>query len=304
MMAVVTVDRSVGEFAYSPETPPRARVAPGTTLRIETRDPRSGAILVGEPGTFQAYPPPPGGKSNALTGPIYIEGAEPGDLLAIDVLAVDPLPKGYMAAGDFGWVVPEGRIGDRRIGIVAVKDGYIHWRDGMRFPARPMIGCIGTADPGNPHSGRVGPFGGNLDHLSLTGSTRIYLPVIVPGALLYVGDVHACMGDGELSCGAVEIAAAVTLTPHLVKGRAIKQPRMETAEKVITTGWDHDFKKAREMAVEDMLALMEQGMGVHPVEALMLISATGDLRIGQSCGNMEITLRLEMPKLPGLTALP
>lgn len=300
----IRIDRSLGEHAYSPDTPPRAQVAPGSTLLVETRDPRSGAILVGEPGTFQAYPPPPGGKSNALTGPIYIEGAEAGDVLVIEVLTIVPAAKGYMAAGDFGWVVPAGRIGDRKIGIVAYHEGAIHWRDGITFPARPMIGEVGVAHPNRPSSGSIGVNGGNFDCILIAPSCHVYLPVLVPGALLYVGDVHAAMGDGELSCGGVEIAAEVGLRVNLLKRVTLPQPRLETADRIVTTGWSRDFAEARRMAVEDMLDLMERGMGISAVEALMLISVAGDLRIGQACGNMEITLRLEMPRLPGLSPLP
>lgn len=304
MSETIRIDRSLGEHAYSPDTPPRAHVAPGSTLLIETRDPRSGAILVGEPGTFQAYPPPPGGKSNALTGPIQIEGAEPGDVLVIDVLTIAPEAKGYMAAGDFGWIVPAGRIGDRKIGIVAYHEGAIHWRDGITLPARPMIGEIGVAHPDNPRSGSIGVNGGNFDCILIAPGCRVYLPVLTPGALLYVGDVHAAMGDGELSCGGVEIAAEVGLCVNLYKQVALPAPRLETTDRIVTTGWSRDFAEARRMAVEDMLTLLETSMGISAVEALMLISVAGDLRIGQACGNMEITLRLEMPRLPGLSTLP
>jgi len=304
MMETIRIDRALGEHAYAPDIPPRAQVAPGSTLLIETRDPRSGAILVGEPGTFQAYPPPPGGKSNALTGPVYIKGAEVGDVLVIDVLTIAPAAKGYMAAGDFGWVVPAGRIGDRKIGIVAYRGDAIHWRDGITFPARPMIGEIGVAHPNRPQSGSIGVNGGNFDCILIAPGCRVYLPVLVPGALLYVGDVHAAMGDGELSCGGVEIAAEVGLRVNLHKQVALPAPRLETADRIVTTGWSRDFAEARRMAVEDMLMLLETSMGISAVEALMLISVTGDLRIGQACGNMEITLRLEMPRLPGLSVLP
>ena len=298
------VDRSIGEHAYSPLTPPRARVGPGASLLIETRDPRSGAILVGSPGTFQAYPPPPGGKSNALTGPILMEGAEPGDVLVVDITQVAPQEFGYMAAGDFGWVVPQGRIEDRKIGVVCYDKGMVHWRDGIAFPARPMIGEIGVARLDAAKSGSIGVNGGNFDCILLGSGCRVYLPVQVPGALLYVGDVHATMGDGELSGGGVEIAAQVGLTVNLIKGVGLPAPRFETADRIVTTGFSHDFVEARRMVVDDMLTLMQVGMQMTAMEALMLISVTGDLRIGQACGNMEMTMRLEMPRLPGLSALP
>lgn len=206
MTGIVHFDRSIGEYFYSPHSAPRASVPSGTTILIETRDPRSGAILIGAPGTFQAYPPPPGGKTNALTGPVGILGAEPGDVVSIHVLSISLAETGYMAAGDFGWVVPFGRIGDRSIGIVGCRDGYVYWRNGMRFPVRPMIGEMGVATITGAKSGSIGANGGNFDCSLISPGCSVYIPVLVPEALLYVGDVHASMGDGELSCGGVEIA--------------------------------------------------------------------------------------------------
>jgi amidase len=111
------------------------------------------------------------------------------------------------------------------------------------------------------------------------------------------------MGDGELSCGGVEIAAEVKLQVKLLKRVDLPAPRLETPDRIVTTGWSRDFAAARQMVVEDMIGLMEAGMRISAVEALMLIGATGDLRIGQSCGSMELTMRLEMPRLPGLSAI-
>ena len=270
---------------------------------METRDPRSGAILVGAPDTLQPYPPPPGGRSNALTGPIELAGAEAGDVVAVTVTSVQPEPVGYMAAKDMGVVLPEGSIESAHIGIVAVDAEGAYWR-GHRLPLRPMVGCLGVAHPSAPGSGAIGPFGGNFDHIVLVAGCTVYLPVFVPGALLYVGDVHAAMGDGELSCGGVEIAAEVGLRPQLTRDYPLAQPRFDTGDKIVTTGWSHDFAEARRMAVADMLQLLVDCLDITTTEAMMLISVAGDLRIGQACGNMEMTLRLEMPKLEGLVALP
>ncbi len=302
-MDPLRIDRSIGEHAYAAGTAPRARIAFGDEVLVETRDPRLGAILVGEPDTFQPYPPPPGGRSNALTGPIELTGAEPGDVIAVTVTKVQPEPVGYMAAKDSGFVVPEGSIESAHIGIVAVDDEAAHWR-GHRLPLRPMVGCLGVAHPEAPNSGAIGPFGGNFDHIVIVAGCTVYLPVFYPEALLYVGDVHAAMGDGELSCGGVEIAAEVGLKPELTRSYPLAQPRFDTGDKIVTTGWSHDFAEARRMAVADMLQLMVDSLGITSTEAMMLISVAGDLRIGQACGNMAMTLRLEMPKLDGLVALP
>jgi amidase len=302
-MTQFALDRSIGCFSYDPETPARVRIEPGDTVKVETRDPRSGALLVGEPDTFQAYPPPPGGRSNPLTGPIDIAGVEPGDTLVVTIQAIDLAPIGYMAAKDLGYVVPPGSIHAARIGVVTVGPDAIHWR-GRQLPLRPMVGCLGVAHPGAPTSGSVGAFGGNFDHIVLAAGCTVLLPVFAPGGLLYVGDVHAAMGDGELSCGGVESAATVTLRVERLPARTLPRPRFDTGDRIVTTGWGHDFAEARRMCVADMLAIMTTSLGIGSAEAFMLISIAGDLRIGQACGNMEMTLRLEMPKLEGMSAHP
>lgn len=299
----ITIDRSIGEFAYDPATQPRAVVRPGDQLLVETRDPRSGALLVGPPDTFQPYPPPPGGRSNALTGPIAVEGLVAGDVLAVTVTSVDPEPVGYMAAKDLGFVVPPGSIDDAAIGVVAVERGSVRWR-GHDLPYRPMVGCLGVAHPSAPGSGSVGAYGGNFDHVVLGAGCTVYLPTFADGGLLYVGDVHAAMGDGELSCGGVEIAGTVGLSLEVVRGATLAQPRFETSTHVVTTGWGRDFADARRMAVADMLAVLTSCLAIGSAEAFMLVSTAADLRIGQACGIMELTLRLEMPRLEGVRALP
>lgn len=302
-MAQFHLDRSIASFSYDPALPARTHVEPGDVVTVETRDPRSGALLVGEPDSFQPYPPPPGGRSNPLTGPIAIAGVEPGDTLAITIEAIDLEPVGYMAAKDLGFVVPPGSIDDASIGVVAVEADAVTWR-GRRLPLRPMVGCLGVAHPSNPSSGGIGAFGGNFDHIVLTAGCTALLPVFEPDALLYVGDVHAAMGDGELSCGGVESAAKVTLHVERLPRAPLATPRFHTAETIVTTGWGHDFADARRMCVADMLDLMTSSLGIGSAEALMLISIAGDLRIGQACGNMEMTLRLEMPRLEGMSAIP
>jgi amidase len=128
--------------------------------------------------------------------------------------------------------------------------------------------------------------------------------VFVKGGLLYLGDVHAAMGDGELSGGGVETAAIVKLKVELIKNYQLTQPRFETKNRVVTTGWSFNFHEARSMAVSDMLDIVVASMKVTTTEAMMLISNAADLRIGQACGSMEMTLRLEMYKFENMKILP
>ena len=303
-MNQIHLDRSIASFEYNPNIAPRLKVKTGQTLSVETRDPRSGALLTGKPGTLQPYPPPPGGKSNALTGPIFIENAEIGDVIAIHIKNIETVPTAYMAAADFGFVLPKGSIDSNHVGIVTVHDEWIEFNEKIKFRKKTMVGCVGVAHPDKPKSGMTGSFGGNFDHSVLKKNCKLFLPVFVPGGMLYLGDVHAAMGDGELSGGGVETAATVKFRVDLIKNYELKQPRFETENKIVTTGWSFDFAEARAMAVGDMLNLVVKSMKITSTEAMMLISNAADLKIGQACGNMEMTLRLEMYKFEDLKVLP
>jgi amidase len=164
-----------------------------------------------------------------------------------------------------------------------------------------MIGCIGVAPAGEAiPCGTPGRHGGNLDHRVVAPGARVYLPVSVPGGLLWIGDVHAAQGDGELSGTAVEIAADVTVRVDLRRGLRLDWPWIETADRLMVTSASLDFATARRDVVESMLRALEHQLGLEPAEALALISAVGDLRVGQAFGGMELTLRLELPRSLGL----
>ena len=171
----------------------------------------------------------------------------------------------------------------------------------MRLDEQPMIGCIGIAPVGERIScGTPGRHGGNLDHKVIGRGSRVYLPVNVPGALLWIGDVHATQGDGELSGTAMEIGANVTVRVDIAPGLKIDGPWIETEDKLMSTSANVDFATARREVIEQMMRALEDQLGLEPAEALALISAVADLRIGQAFGGMELTLRLEVPRSLGL----
>ncbi len=165
-----------------------------------------------------------------------------------------------------------------------------------------MIGCIGTASDGDPPlAGLPGRYGGNMDHKVIGAGTTVYLPVFVPGGLLYIGDVHACQGDGELSGVALEIGAEVTVTVSVLQNAGLHWPWAATPEKIMVMTTAMEFADARRSAVAEMIAALESQLRLEPAEALALISVAGDLRVGQAFGGMELTLRLEMPATLGLS---
>ena len=128
----------------------------------------------------------------------------------------------------------------------------------------------------------------------------VHLPVFVNEGLVYIGDVHAAQGDGELSGIGLEIPADVTVTVDIDHGRRLRWPWVVNQDRVIVMTSAIEFADARQEAVEQVVRVLETQLGYEPADALALISVAGDLRIGQAFGGMEMTLRLEMPRSLGI----
>ena len=162
-----------------------------------------------------------------------------------------------------------------------------------------MVGVLATATDGPPiGSAYCGRHGGNMDNNRIRPGTRVHLPVRVPGGHLYVGDVHASMGDGEVCGTGVEIGARVHLRVQVVKGAAREWPWMETPELLIQAASAPTYEEASEIAVRGMIALLGERLGLSPPDAFMLVSAIGDVRVNQACRSpIDVSVRVEVPKL-------
>ena len=187
-------------------------------------------------------------------------------------------------------------------GIVFVQvDGHeLVYGDRLRFPARPMIGVIGTSPAdGVVYTFEPGPQGSNIDLNAITIGARVHLPVCVPGALLALGDVHAAMGDGEVSGTGVEINADVTVRVELVKGNAPSRLWIESGDNWISSGQGATLEAAVEMAVEELCGLLTIRLGLNRTDAFLLISARGDVRIGQCARipGLDATAYVSFPRL-------
>jgi amidase len=301
---------------YDAATPAALTVDPGATVEFETLDARAGALYDRPVGTLFELPRPTAGKSNPITGPLAIRGARPGDAVAVHIEQIDVTNPGW--GGGHAYVNPlwPGRVPRALARIVDVQDGDVRFSERITFPADPMIGCVGVAAtigaalatappdtaPDDPiHCGYAGRNGGNMDQKVVRAGTTLYLPVFVDDALLYIGDVHAAQGDGELSGTAIEIGSLTRVRVDLVKGANIRWPWLESADRWIVLVADNEFTIARREAVDAMMTVLERDLGIEPAEALALLAGAGDLRIGQSMGGaIPMTLRLEIPKWEGV----
>jgi amidase len=184
--------------------------------------------------------------------------------------------------------------------MIPLRHGQVIFNESIQFPVRPMIGVIGTAPAGDGVlTGDAGAHGGNMDNRYVTTGATVYLPVSVPGALLGIGDIHATMGDGEITMVGLEICAEVTVRVSLQKRVACTRPWLATADDWVTTGDDRDPAQACRIAATEMISLLQRNLAVSFDEAYMLMSARGDVQICQMCGPGEFftTARAVFPRL-------
>ncbi len=277
---MLRIPRDQFTYAFSATTTPVATVSPGDRFVVETHDTSTGRIHRTEdvPEFVRIRDPR---KVNPAAGPVFIAGASPGDDLIVEILDIRLQPYGFVRVLAGAGVLQEGIAPD---GVLMARiDGeHVVLGERMRLPLRPMVGVIGTSPAdGTIYTAEPGPQGSNIDINAITVGARVHLPVHVPGALLAIGDVHASMGDGEVSGTGVEIAGEVTVRVDLVPGAAPARPWIETATDWITTGSGPTLEDAVEMAVEELAQLLMTRFGLSRTEAFLLVSARGDVRIGQ-----------------------
>lgn len=241
----------------------------------------------------------PGPGPHILTGPVFVEGAEPGDVLEVQIEAVTcrqdwghnifrPL------AGTLPYDFPETHATlislDRERML-----GKLPW--GLEVPLAPFFGIMAVAPP--PAWGRVTSimpraFGGNLDNKELVAGTTLFLPVFAPGALFTCGDGHAAQGDGEVNVNAIETALQGVFRLIVRKDLAYRYPRAETDEHYITMGMDPDLDQCAVMALRDMIELIVEKGGLSREQAYTLCSIAADLRVTQTvngCKGIHMIVR-------------
>ena len=288
-----TIHRHHCHHGWDNANAPVLRIAPGETVEFETVDSSGGQLSAAS--TLADMATLDFSKVNPVTGPVFIDGAEPGDALKVTLVSFKPSGWGWTAN-----IPGFGLLADQ------FKDPALHiwtydpvgmapalYGPGGRVPLKPFTGTIGVAPAeGGLHS-VVPPrrVGGNLDIRDMTVGTELYLPVEVAGALFSVGDTHAAQGDGEVCGTAIESPMDVTLSFDLVKGANLRFPRFRTAGPVtrhldavgyeVTTGVGPDLMEGARAAVSGMIDLLTARHGMSAVDAYMLCSVCGDLRVSE-----------------------
>ena len=263
---------------HSAEHEPAIVVASGETFRVRTQLTGGGWLSSPED---QWDPSKSRGPNLAVV--VGVEGARPGDTLAVDVLAVEPGPLAY--TGFAGWRHPlSQRVWPNDWDVVTktahVEDGHVRWSDALQIPVRPMIGTLGVAPVGEPVSNQLaGRHGGNMDVQEVRPGTTVYLPVEVEGALLHVGDMHAVMGDNEVAHSAMECAGEVELRVRVLPGeRRGDWVRMEDATHIMAVACDPDMLTALTLAMHELISWMVQDYGFDAREAYLLLGSVMEAR--------------------------
>jgi acetamidase/formamidase len=267
---------------------PRLVIDSGDTVVVETMSHSHGQLWPGR--TIEELKKLrtdwPGRGPMSLTGPIFVNGAEPGDSLRIKIQKIVPRPWGanFNIPGMFGQFpkdFPDGQVkyfyldGDRKIAEFA---------PGIEIPLRPFPGTLGVAraEPGRYNAVPPGPYAGNLDNRDLVEGTTLYVPVFVRGALVWTGDSHAAQGNGEVNLTALETAfEEITLTITVDKATRLQWPRIETPTEWITMGFDEDLTKALANAKSETAKFLAEQRKISPEQALALVSTTSDCRVTQ-----------------------
>lgn len=268
-------------YNFDAGTTPVLTIEPGETVVVESHDTSTDRLNKAEDlEAFMAARNPL--EVNPAGGPIFVNGAEPGDALAVTILDIQLGPLGFVRSLNGAGALQRG-IEPGSILMVRTEGDALIFGDKVKLPARPMVGVLGTAPAdGRVYTAHPGAQGSNMDFNANTVGTTVYLPVHVPGGLLGIGDLHASMGDGEVSGTGVEIRGETTARIDLVKGAAPKRPWMETGSDWIATGQGETLEIAVEEAVENLTEILQEKLDLTRSEAFLLVSARGDVRIGQA----------------------
>lgn len=263
----------------------------GETFAVETANPGIPDETFQKDYTKTPFPK----RILTITGPIYVEGAEPGDILCVHIDDIKLNAEGKMWMGQWMGILMD-EVDHCYMRKARVENGTVIFREDVRFPAKPMIGTIGTAPAGKPIDCLYpGAHGGNMDALNAKAGSIVYLPVNVAGAMLSIGDVHAAMGYGEVLGTGIEIGSTVTAHVTLLKGRAQKHPVIETEEhfEIVVSG--EDMPELCKEATREAIRFVAAHGNYDFDEAYALVGQTSDLKILQVV-NPWYTISMDIPK--------
>ncbi len=285
----VTTDQII--YSFSAGNNPVLKVPGGTTLEIDTYDCFSNQLRTAEDKMESLD----WDRINPATGPVFVEGAEPGDLLKVTINKIEIDEKGTVVSGE-GFGILAGSLKDIYTKIIPIRDGKAVFSHEIQIPVQPMIGVIGVAPKeGSINTGTPGKHGGNMDNTMVAEGAVLYFNVEAPGALFALGDVHAVMGDGEIGVSGLEIPAKINVTLDVIKGKSVEAPMLENDEFWSVIESAEDLEDAVQGATEKMFRFLTGKLELMDGEITMLMSLAGQLQFCQVVDPLK-TVRFTMPK--------
>lgn len=283
-------------YEFSKNGVPVEHAVPGETVKFIAEDGLGGQIQQND----QLLTDIVFEKCNGAAGPLYIDGAEPGDALAVDILNIDVADHGVACTIEgMGPLWDSCELRTRRFEI---RDGYALFNDDVKWPIDPMIGVIGTAPDGDDvPTGYVFNGGGNMDSRKIRKGATVWFPVRVKGAMLCMGDLHATMGDGEVIGTGIEIAGEITVRVRLVKNFKLNWPVTETKNAWFVNTCGDTCDEAIDRGYKEMQRLISQAYGWDMTDTAIYMSVQGFLESNQACLTPDEggdTFRVGTPKVP------
>lgn len=279
---LLTKDRAHGSFAASHEPILTVEAGAGDRVTFETDD-----LAYAQMEQHQDMAKVTA-TLNPVTGPLYVQGAEPGDALAVTVHDIELAEQGWSVyiPGAGALAGPMGS--EMFVRRIPVRDGRVQLLPSLDCAVDPMIGCVGVA-PETVDASTVMPSyptGGNMDLTYAKPGSTIYLPVQVPGALLSIGDIHAVMSRGESSFVAIEIAGRATVSVDVIKNRTLRAPQVDTGSEYICVGLGDPVQDSIVMAYESMFTLLTEDYGFTSDDAYVVMSAFAHTELGGPTGSV------------------
>lgn len=298
------------KYTYAASYTPVAHLKSGNILETNTVDCFGNAIQ--KPGDTLSMAT----GDNPLTGPFYIDGAEPGDTLAVKILdlqvdsdqGIGALAPGFGAINSTGYTpminppVPE-KIWFYHIDHAANTATFkaLDSNFSVKIPLHPFFGCIGVAPAGGEARSSIVPaeFGGNMDSPEASVGNTVYFPVNVPGAMLFMGDGHAAMGDGEVAGTAIEVPLRSRVQVRVIKGRKISWPRFENDEYIMTVGAYRPLDDALRIAFTELVGWIHNDYGLSELDAYELLSKVAEIHLNEMVDpNYVIVAKINKKYLP------
>jgi amidase len=279
-------------YVISAEQEPVARIRVPDRITVQTLDASTNRVK--DSSNIEYIPVT---EVNPATGPVFVETAAPGDILSVRILDIRIADGPHIKLWP-GLGICQDKVKSPLTKVCRIKDGMIEFSPSIRLPVRPMIGVIATAPAKKSYptvSG--GNYGGNLDNKLLTPGSIIYLPVFCEGGHLFVGDLHASMGDGELCGLALEASGEVDLQIDLLKNRELRVPVGQKDDTIFACCFYPSCEEAIDNLSWEFASFLRHRFGLSIEDAVMLISAAADFRFSQCAPDAGgVSARLEIEK--------